>query len=121
MGANRTREEARSRVGRTYAAFGLSGPGSVADYRARATLLPFLESFECGLEIVTDAPDYDWEFSASLPTIRAGGLGMSEITQPTRRRCRRQTPGKSCLIKSCWTTGFSRERTPTSKKHLMPL
>ncbi|EOV0931918.1 hypothetical protein ACOLSI_000259 [Pseudomonas aeruginosa] len=33
---------------------------------ARAALLTFLVSFECELEIVTDAPEYDWELFCEI-------------------------------------------------------
>lgn len=69
---------------------------------ARAALLTFLESFETELEIVTDAPMYDWELFCELAYDNGRCPGTSEIIQPMPQRFRLQVMGQSYL-----TTPFS--------------
>lgn len=49
---------------------------------ARAALLTFLASFEAELEIVTDAPEYDWELFCEL-AYDAGRWPQSVRNRPT--------------------------------------
>jgi len=48
---------------------------------ARAALLTFLASFKCGLEIVTGAPDYDWELFCEL-THEQGSWPKNVLNHP---------------------------------------
>lgn len=84
---------------------------------ARAALLTFLASFEAELEIVTDAPEYDWELFCELAYDAGRWPQMSEIVRQMRPHCLRQTMGQSNL-----TTLFSMPGSlPECSRHDGPL
>lgn len=58
------------------------GEYAVPIIEARAALLTFLASFEAELEIVTDAPEYDWELFCEL-AYDAGRWPQNVRNRPT--------------------------------------
>lgn len=74
---------------------------------ARMSLLRFLTSFKKEVEIVTDAPQYDWELFATWYMRADDGPESFVISLLTQRPFLRLARVKSCLTTRCSTLGLS--------------